>query len=148
MLQQQLLAALSGIRSIIASCVQCISLCLFFCVFTLCHSNMPKRKCSFTFALSVKYPFLEPTKFSWVVRCKICNAKFSVAHGGNSDIVQHQKTSKHRVASARFSYINNESNIPFGKSRNSTRQFFLISLLNGMSQNRIIYCSLIIKFRT
>lgn len=59
---------------------------------------MPKRKCIFSSNLKNKYPFLEATKINYEVHCNICKGSFSIAHGGNSDIVQHQKTSKHKLA--------------------------------------------------
>lgn len=61
-------------------------------------SKMPKRKCVFSSNLQSKYPFLEATKINYEVHCNICKGTFSIAHGGNSDIVQHQKTSKHKLS--------------------------------------------------
>lgn len=61
---------------------------------------MPKRNCVFSSNLKNKYPFLEATKINYEVHCKVCNCSFSIAHGGNSDIVQHQKTSRHKLSSS------------------------------------------------
>ena len=60
---------------------------------------MPKRKCVFTSKLKEQYPFVESTKINYEVYCTNCHATFFIAHGGNSDILQHQKTKKHKLGS-------------------------------------------------
>lgn len=57
-----------------------------------------KGKCVLNAKLREKYPFLETTKTQSDVLCKKCHSRFSIAGGGNSDIVQHLKSKKHTDA--------------------------------------------------
>lgn len=57
-----------------------------------------KRKCVLNHKLKEKYPYLETTKSNSDVFCKKCKRYFSIASGGNADIVRHLKTSKHTDA--------------------------------------------------
>lgn len=57
-----------------------------------------KRKCKFNSNLREKYPFLEETKIEGIIICKYCGAKISIVSGGNSDIVRHVKSKKHKDA--------------------------------------------------
>lgn len=58
------------------------------------------RKCVFNENLQKKYPFLvlcksAPDNYS-EVNCSLCNSRFSVGHGGNTDIQEHLKSRKHQ----------------------------------------------------
>lgn len=62
---------------------------------------MPKTarvKNTFNANLRAKYPFLEKTKSESDVLCRKCRGTFSIASGGNADIVRHIKTKKHQDA--------------------------------------------------
>lgn len=48
--------------------------------------------------LREKYPFLEATTSESDVLCRKCRGNFSIASGGNADIVRHLKTAKHMDA--------------------------------------------------
>lgn len=56
---------------------------------------MPKRKCVFNEDLKKKYPFIKHTFNESNVFCKHCSGNFSIAAGGNDDIVRHLKAAKH-----------------------------------------------------
>lgn len=55
----------------------------------------PKVKSVLNAKLREKYPFIEATISESDVLCKKCNGRFSIASGGNADIVRHLKTGKH-----------------------------------------------------
>lgn len=65
-------------------------------------SKMPKRSCKFTEDLQSEFPFLKKvcTSSGLImddrVRCSHCNAEFSVAHGGRSDLKDHVQSKKHK----------------------------------------------------
>lgn len=63
-------------------------------------SSFKKRKCVFNDVLKRKYPFLRQSnanpKDESEVFCTFCGSKFSLAHGGNSDIQAHIATNKHK----------------------------------------------------
>lgn len=59
-----------------------------------------KRVCILNENLRKKYPYLEETKVEGIVLCKKCDGKFSIASGGNADIVRHIGTNKHKNAVA------------------------------------------------
>jgi hypothetical protein len=59
---------------------------------------MPKRRCVFTESLEVEYPFLKEDNQMGKVLYSICKSKFSIEHGGRSDILQHIKKRKHAIA--------------------------------------------------
>lgn len=59
---------------------------------------MPRGKCVFNANLRMKYPFLEQTISNSDVMCKICHGRFTIASGGNSDIVRHVNALKHLAA--------------------------------------------------
>lgn len=54
-----------------------------------------KDKSVLTANLREKYPFLGATTSESDVSCKKCRGRFSIASGGNADIVRHLKTTKH-----------------------------------------------------
>lgn len=60
--------------------------------------KVPRSKNIFNENLRSKYPFLQKTKSESDVLCKKCGAKFSIANGGNADIVRHVNCKKHRDA--------------------------------------------------
>lgn len=47
-------------------------------------------------SLQEKYTFIKKTKTDSDVRCDMCNAEFSIAHGGKSDIESHLKSARHK----------------------------------------------------
>lgn len=57
----------------------------------------PRRKCIFNAELSKKYPFIisVPNQTPSDVRCTVCNAEFSIANSGRSDIEKHLTKEKH-----------------------------------------------------
>lgn len=57
-----------------------------------------KGKCVLNDKLKEKYPYLETTKSKSDIFCKKCKGSFSIASGGNADIIRHLKTSKHTSA--------------------------------------------------
>lgn len=57
-----------------------------------------KNVCTLTAKLRATYPYLETTKSESDVLCRKCKASFSIASGGNADIVRHEKTAKHIAA--------------------------------------------------
>jgi ribosomal protein S27E len=57
---------------------------------------MPKRKCLFTDALQKEFTFLKKAASDFEVICRHCGVKFSVAHGGRSDINDHVQSGKHK----------------------------------------------------
>lgn len=57
-----------------------------------------KGKSKLNATLRVKYPYLETTTSESDVLCKKCRGTFSIASGGNADIVRHLKTAKHIAA--------------------------------------------------
>jgi hypothetical protein len=59
---------------------------------------MPKRACKFNSELEKEFPYIKKTKSDSDVRCLTCNTHFSVSHGGKSDINQHIKSEKHKLA--------------------------------------------------
>lgn len=59
---------------------------------------MPKRTCKFNSELEKEFPFIKKTKSDSDVRCLTCSTNFSVSHGGKSDISQHLKSEKHKLA--------------------------------------------------
>lgn len=60
--------------------------------------RVSKGKCVFNSDLKEKYLFLETTKSESIVQCKKCKSEFSIASGGNADIVRHLKTDRHSLA--------------------------------------------------
>lgn len=54
-----------------------------------------KGVCVFNANLKTKYPFIQKTTSDSDVKCLKCHSRFSIAGGGNSDIVRHLKTTKH-----------------------------------------------------
>lgn len=59
---------------------------------------MPKRSCKFNSDLEKEFKFLKKTRSESDVRCEICNAEFSVSHGGRSDINKHSNSDRHKKA--------------------------------------------------
>jgi len=57
---------------------------------------MPKRKCTFNDALQKEFTFLKKASCDSEVICNHCGVKFSVAHGGRSDINDHLKITNHQ----------------------------------------------------
>jgi hypothetical protein len=60
---------------------------------------MAKRECSINDSIKSEYPFIKGVNEK--VECTLCNAKFCIAHGGRSDVVNHVKTKKkkqHKLA--------------------------------------------------
>lgn len=57
-----------------------------------------KRVCVFNANLESKYPFIQKTTSESDVKCLKCHGRFSIAAGGNNDIVRHLKTAKHIAA--------------------------------------------------
>lgn len=57
---------------------------------------MPKRKCTFTTELQKEFTFLKKGTHDSECFCSHCGIKFSVAHGGRSDITDHVKTGRHQ----------------------------------------------------
>lgn len=58
-------------------------------------SKRAKGRCVFNAKLRENYPFIEKTTSDSDVKCNKCSSRFSIAGGGNSDIVRHLKTDKH-----------------------------------------------------
>lgn len=54
-----------------------------------------KGVCILNHNLQTKYPFIQKTTSESDVKCLKCHARFSIAGGGNHDIVRHMKTAKH-----------------------------------------------------
>jgi hypothetical protein len=50
---------------------------------------MAKRKCSINDGIKSEYPFIKGV--NEIVECMVCNAKFCIAHGGQSDISHAKK---------------------------------------------------------
>jgi len=61
----------------------------------------PKRLCHFNEKLQNDFPFIKKQKSNndTDVQCTICQGTFSVSHGGQSDINDHLKSQKHKLAS-------------------------------------------------
>lgn len=57
-----------------------------------------KGVCVFNANLQSKYPFIQKTTTESDVKCLKCHSRFSIAGGGNNDIVRHLKTAKHTAA--------------------------------------------------
>lgn len=59
-----------------------------------------KRACTFNDDLQKEFKFLKRESLSEAskLRCDICGARFSIAHGGRADITQHMHTKKHMDA--------------------------------------------------
>jgi hypothetical protein len=53
------------------------------------HMVMTKRKCSINDTIKTEYPFIKSVNVN--VECTLCNAKFCIAHGGRSDLVNFAK---------------------------------------------------------
>lgn len=60
--------------------------------------KLTKGKCVFNDKLKAKYPDLEATKTDSDIFCRKCKGNFSIASGGNADIVRHLKSAKHLAA--------------------------------------------------
>lgn len=56
-----------------------------------------RGKCILNDRLRDRYPFLETTSSKSDIKCKKCNSNFSIASGGNSDIVRHINSAKHKA---------------------------------------------------
>lgn len=54
-----------------------------------------KGKCVFNANLRAKYPFIQTTTGESKVKCNKCGGRFSIASGGNNDIVRHINSDKH-----------------------------------------------------
>jgi hypothetical protein len=74
-------------------CIHCRPL---RCVETACknlsvfvHIVMAKRKCSINDSIKSEYPFINGVNEN--VKCMLCNAKFYIADGGQSDVVSNVK---------------------------------------------------------
>ena len=61
----------------------------------------PKRLCHFNENLQKEFPFIKKQKHNddFNVQCTTCQGTFSVSHGGRSDINDHLKSQKHKLAS-------------------------------------------------
>lgn len=57
-----------------------------------------KGVCVFNANLQSKYSFIQKTTTEKDVKCLKCHGRFSIAAGGNNDIVRHLKTAKHMAA--------------------------------------------------
>lgn len=57
---------------------------------------MGKRKCKINSKTVQEFPFIRGHDEN--AECTICGAKFSIGHGGRTDIVTHMKSNKHKVA--------------------------------------------------
>lgn len=57
----------------------------------------PRRKCLFNADLAKHYPFIKsiPNKTASDVCCTVCNAEFSIANSGRSDIEKHLQKERH-----------------------------------------------------
>lgn len=75
---------------------------------------MPKRKCGINDNIRNEFPFIKGVEEN--VECNLCNAKFCIAHGGRSDVVNHIKTKKHKVAVQNKASNNSISNYMKTKS--------------------------------
>lgn len=75
---------------------------LVFFQFSFCEKmpNPSKGKCVLNATLKEKYPFLETAKSNSDIFCRKCKGNFSIASGGNADIMRHLKTKKHIEALA------------------------------------------------
>jgi hypothetical protein len=60
------------------------------------HIMMAKCKCSISGSIKSQYPFIKGVNEN--VECTLCNMKFCIAHGGRSNIVNHVKTKKNKLA--------------------------------------------------
>lgn len=68
---------------------------------------MPKYKSKLTTALQEEFTFLKPDESNQSkVTCTICRVTFSVAHGGRSNITQHNESERHIKAKQRI-VVNN-----------------------------------------
>jgi hypothetical protein len=85
----------------------CIILCiicrLLSFVVTACenlsvfiHIMMTKRKWNINYSIKSEYPFIKSVNEN--VECMLCNAKFCIAHGGQSNSIYHVKTKRHKLA--------------------------------------------------
>lgn len=54
-----------------------------------------KGKCVLNAKLRAKYPFIQTTTSNSKVKCNKCGGRFSIASGGNTDIVRHINSDKH-----------------------------------------------------
>jgi hypothetical protein len=72
----------------------------------------PKRLCIFNEKLQNDFPFIKKLKSTddFNVQCTTCRGTFSVSHGGRSDINDHLKMQKHKLAT--------RSSVQFGKVSN------------------------------
>lgn len=71
--------------------------------------KMPKRSCKFNCELGKEYPYIKKIKSDSDVHCLTCYINFSVSHNGKSDITQHLKSEKHKLALSAASSSNTVS---------------------------------------
>jgi hypothetical protein len=99
---------------------QCYSLTMLLTSFTVgeysctCHGNnifllyvmcywvvwlwCENKKVCFYWEFTAEYPFLNDNQQVGKALCSICNSQLSIGHGGFSDMPQHIKKRKHRIA--------------------------------------------------
>jgi hypothetical protein len=82
------------------------SVCIIICQ-SLCCAVIAKRNCNINDSIKSEYPYIKSVNEN--VECKLCNAKFCIAHGSRSDVVNHVKN-KYKLAVQNKSSNNSISN--------------------------------------
>ena len=81
-----------------------------------------RRKCSFNDDLQKEFKFIKLDKQcsdGTKVVCQLCNVRFSVAHGGRSDINQHLRSQKHKDAEKNQASVKHISSFMVRRDDNS-----------------------------
>jgi hypothetical protein len=60
------------------------------------HIVMERPKCNINDSIKSEYPFIKSVNEN--IECMLCNAKFCIVHGARSDVVNHVKTIKLKLA--------------------------------------------------
>lgn len=80
-----------------------------------------RRKCIFNASLQAKYPFIHNySQDESEVQCSFCASKFSVAHGGNTDIQCHINSTKHKNSAKAVASTSSIKNFCITTSFNET----------------------------
>ncbi|PSN51220.1 hypothetical protein C0J52_13654 [Blattella germanica] len=59
--------------------------------------KMPKRKCGYNKDWETEFPYIKKrSEHDELVFCVKCSSKFSVAHSGRADIIQHLKSANNK----------------------------------------------------
>lgn len=100
---------------------------------------MPKRSCKFHSELEKEFPYIKKTKSDSDVRFLTYCTDFSVSHGGKSDITQHLKSEKHKVALSAASSSNTVSKI-FKSVTAGVKELELAAVEGVFSYHAVSHC--------